>query len=86
MRILLFSVLLLLQINFLFAQGNVKVEGVNRTMSQGEQPGFAVVLPKADVKLVESNWAGAVQGKSKNKPAKEIYSDLMEGKFDQLFT
>ncbi|CAN5358203.1 hypothetical protein BH09BAC1_BH09BAC1_16470 [soil metagenome] len=48
----------------------IKVEGVTRTMSQGEQPGFAVTLPKADVKLVERAWEDAVRGNNKSKMVK----------------
>lgn len=69
MKSLLFSALLLLNVSVLFSQ-DIKVEAVTRTMSQGEQPGFSVVLPKADIKTVEAAWASTVQGKSKTKPVK----------------
>ncbi len=70
MKTLYIVALLLLNTSFLFSQNAIKVAGVTRSMSQGEQPGFAVTLPKADVKLVETAWASAVQGKSKSKAAK----------------
>lgn len=70
MKILSFAALLLINVAFLSAQ-DIKVETVTRSMSQGEQPGFSVTLPQADVKVVESGLASTLQGKSRNKPVKE---------------
>ena len=70
MKILSFAALLLLNVVILSAQ-DIKVEAVTRNMSQGEQPGFSVTLPQADVKVVEDGLASTLQGKSRNKPVKE---------------
>lgn len=78
MKLLSIGALLLLNISILFAE-NIKVDAVNRTMSQGEQPGFSVVLPKADVKSVEENWAATVQGRSKAKAVKENNEWVIKG-------
>lgn len=70
MKFLSLAVLLLFNVAILSAQ-DLKVEHVTRSMSQGEQPGFSVTLPQADVKVVEAGLANALQGKSRNKPSKE---------------
>jgi len=70
MKLLSIATLLLLSMSLLFAQEAVKVEAVTRNMSQGEQPGFAVLLPKADIKTVENGWAKAVEGRGKPKAEK----------------
>lgn len=70
MKFLSLAALLLLHVAVLSAQ-DIKVENVTRSMSQGEQPGFAVTLPQADVKVVESGLASTLQGKSRSKPSKE---------------
>ncbi len=61
---------MLLNTSLLLAQ-DIKVEAVTRTMSQGEQPGFSVILPQADAKTVEPAWVSTIQGKGKIKPVKE---------------
>jgi chromosome segregation ATPase len=70
MKLLSIAALLLLNMSLLFAQDAIKVEAVNRNMSQGEQPGFAVLLPKADIKTVENGWTKAVEGRGKAKTEK----------------
>lgn len=70
MKLIITTVIVFLHLVAALAQ-DIKVDAVNRTMSQGEQPGFSVVLPKADVKAVETSWAATVQGKNKTKPVKE---------------
>jgi peptidoglycan hydrolase CwlO-like protein len=70
MKYLYFALLLLINVPILSAQ-DIKVETVTRNMSQGEQPGFSVVLPKADVKVVETGLMSLLQGKSRNKPEKK---------------
>jgi hypothetical protein len=70
MKYLYLVALLLINVAFLSAQ-DIKVETATRTMSQGTQPGFSVVLPKADVKVVEGGLADVLQGKSRNKPEKK---------------
>ncbi len=69
MKTLSLATLLLFNVAFLAAQ-DVKVEAVKRNMSQGEQPGFTILLPKADVKTVEIGLAELLQGKSRTKPVK----------------
>ncbi len=69
MKFLYLSLFLLLSVTFLSAQ-DVKVESVKRNMSQGEQPGLSVVLPQADVKVVEAGLTELMQGKGRNKPEK----------------
>lgn len=78
MKLLSIGALLLLNITIMLG-ADIKVEAVNRTMSQGEQPGFSVLLPKADVKSVEANWAVTVQGKSKTKAVKENNEWVIKG-------
>lgn len=70
MKYLYLATLLLINVAYLSAQ-DIKVETVKRSMSQGEQPGFSVVLPKADVKVVEQELADLLQGKSRTKPEKK---------------
>lgn len=70
MKFLSIAALLLINVAILSAQ-DIKIESVTRSMSQGEQPGFSVTLPQADIKVVENGLASTLQGKSRNKPVKE---------------
>ncbi len=70
MKFLYLAALLLFNVAFLSAQ-DIKIETVKRSMSQGEQPGLSVTLPKADVKVVEDGLADLLQGKGRDKPEKK---------------
>lgn len=51
-----------------WAQQPIKLTPITANMSQGEQPGFEVMIWQAQLKQVQGDWEKAIRAKSKSKP------------------
>jgi large subunit ribosomal protein L11 len=64
--------------------GNISMEGIVKIAKMKIEVSYATTIKSSVKEIIGSCVSSGI--KVENKPAKEIYSDLMEGKFDQLFT
>jgi large subunit ribosomal protein L11 len=63
--------------------GNISMEGIVKIAKMKIDVSYATTIKSSVKEIIGSCVSSGI--KVENKPAKEIYSDLMEGKFDQLF-
>jgi hypothetical protein len=50
------------------SQDDIFVTKVKETMSQGEQPGYLVIIPQARLEVVKKEWARIISKEVKSKP------------------
>ena len=60
------------------------MEGIVKIAKMKIDVSYATTIKSSVKEIIGSCASSGIT--VENKPAKEIYSDLMEGKFDQLFT
>jgi large subunit ribosomal protein L11 len=63
--------------------GNISMEGIVKIAKMKIDVSYATTIKSSVKEIIGSCVSSGI--KVENKPAKEIYSDLMEGKYDQLF-
>jgi large subunit ribosomal protein L11 len=64
--------------------GNISMEGIVKIAKMKIDVSYATTIKSSVKEIIGSCVSSGIT--VENKPAKEIYSDLIEGKFDQLFT
>jgi large subunit ribosomal protein L11 len=64
--------------------GNISMEGIVKIAKMKIDVSYATTIKSSVKEIIGSCVSSGI--KVENKPAKEIYPDLMEGKYDQLFT